>query len=196
MAAPVAIILIDPACFELGAIAELRRPLEASDAAGRMDRNRKGDDMGEPAAMDDTPAMTEEQVTGYMERHYPRLAGPDGQVFSIEQTRPRGARVRMRPDARFLRAGGTVSGPAMFFLADFAVFVALIGAFGQAAPVHASSLNINYLRAPALQDLIAEVRLIKTGKRLSVADVEIYSAGRPDMIAHATATYEMAPATT
>jgi len=36
---------------------------------------------------------------------------------------------------------------------------------------------------------LAEVRLIKLGRRLAVAEVELYSEGQVDMFAHATTTY-------
>ena len=54
-------------------------------------------------------------------------------------------------------------------------------------------LNINFLRKPEQRDLIAEVRLIKLGKRLAVGEVEIYSDGNDEMVAHATATYSIPP---
>jgi acyl-coenzyme A thioesterase PaaI-like protein len=41
--------------------------------------------------------------------------------------------------------------------------------------------------------VIAEAKLIKVGRRLAVAEVEIYSEGQPDMVAHATASYAMPP---
>ena len=56
-----------------------------------------------------------------------------------------------------------------------------------------TSLNINFLRKPEQRDLVAEARLIKLGKRLAVGEVEIYSDGEDEMVAHATATYSIPP---
>ena len=54
--------------------------------------------------------------------------------------------------------------------------------------------NFNFLRKPAAdKDIIARCRLIKLGKTLAVGDVEIYSDGIDDMVAHATGTYAIPP---
>jgi acyl-coenzyme A thioesterase PaaI-like protein len=54
------------------------------------------------------------------------------------------------------------------------------------------NLNINFLRkgAPG-QDILAEARLLKLGKRLAVGEVSLLSAPSPDPIAHATCTYSI-----
>jgi len=52
-------------------------------------------------------------------------------------------------------------------------------------------MNINFLAKPEPRDLVAQVRLIRLGRRLAVGEVEIYSAGLPDMVAHAIATYAL-----
>jgi len=54
-----------------------------------------------------------------------------------------------------------------------------------------TNLNINFLRRPAAVDVIAEARLLKLGKRLAVGEVELFSAGDPEMVAHVTATYSI-----
>ena len=41
-----------------------------------------------------------------------------------------------------------------------------------------TNLTINFLKKPAPRDLLAEVRLIKLGKRLAVGEVDIRSEGR------------------
>jgi acyl-coenzyme A thioesterase PaaI-like protein len=55
-----------------------------------------------------------------------------------------------------------------------------------------TSLNINFLRkgAPG-QDVLAAARLMKLGKRLAVGEVNLFSGGAPDPIAHATTTYSI-----
>jgi uncharacterized protein (TIGR00369 family) len=113
-----------------------------------------------------------------------------GRTLSIEAIGERTSRVRMRYHDRMIRPGGTVSGVAMFTLADFSVYVAIIAALGEAG-IHAvtSNLNINFLTKPEARDLLASVRLIRLGRRLAVGEVEIYSEGAPDMVAHAIATY-------
>jgi acyl-coenzyme A thioesterase PaaI-like protein len=39
--------------------------------------------------------------------------------------------------------------------------------------------------------MTAHAKLIRLGRRSAVAEVELYSEGLPDMVAHATATYAL-----
>ena len=104
------------------------------------------------------------------------------------------ARVRLGVDPRNLRPGGTVSGPAMFTLADFSIYVALIATLGASAiPAVTSNLSINFLLRPDPVDVVAEARLIRIGRRLAYAEVSLYSVGREDIIAHATGSYALGP---
>ncbi len=136
-------------------------------------------------------SMSVAEVAEHIERAYGPISTWDGDAFAVEDIGSDSARVRMRPEDRFLRPGGTISGPTMFFLADVAVFVAIIGACGPVDRIHASGLNINYLRPPAKADMIAEARLIKRGRRLVVAEVQLWSSGHANIVAHATATYRI-----
>ncbi len=99
------------------------------------------------------------------------------------------ARLRMPVDASHLRPGGTVSGPAMFTLADCAFYVATLAMIGREELTVTTSFGINFLRKPAERDLIGEARILRLGKRLSVGDVTLYSEGDDRPVAHATMTY-------
>ncbi len=79
----------------------------------------------------------------------------------------------------------------MMELADFAMYVALLGSIGWLPLAVTTNLNINFLRKPAQRDLLAEVRLVKLGKRLAVGDIGIKSDGAEDLVAHATGTYSI-----
>jgi uncharacterized protein (TIGR00369 family) len=115
-----------------------------------------------------------------------------GRKFVVEEVAFRSARVRMTADPRNTRPGGTIAGPAMFALADFSIYVAVIGALGEAGfGAVTSNLNINFLARPAATDMTAVVNLVRLGRRLAVGEVEIYSEGVTDMVAHATATYAL-----
>lgn len=133
------------------------------------------------------------QVTALIDEHFPQVHEDSGRL-SIERISPRASVVRMAGDDRAMRPGGTVSGPTMFKLADFAVYVAILGEFGEAAlQAVTSSMTINFLSRPSPGDIVAEVRLLKIGRRLAVAEVEIFSHGVTEMVAHATATYAIPP---
>ena len=88
------------------------------------------------------------------------------------------------------RPGGSVSGPTMMSLADAAAWLATLSRIGPVALAVTSNLNISFLRKPSLtEDLFAEADLLKLGKRLSVSEVRVMSAG--ELVAHATVTYSI-----
>jgi uncharacterized protein (TIGR00369 family) len=131
------------------------------------------------------------RLEALIEDRFPQIHS-GGRILSIEEIGDRSARVRMRHHERMMRPGGTVSGSAMFTLADFSVYVAIIATLGEAGiDAVTTNLNINFLTKPAARDMLASVRLIRMGRRLAVGEVEIYSEGAADMVAHAIATYAL-----
>jgi len=109
---------------------------------------------------------------------------------------------------RFLRPGGTISGPVMMGLADAAIYAMVMSRIGAVELAVTTSLNINFLRKPAPGDIVARATPLKFGKRLVVGEVAMYSAADNavgytgegdetnvlnDMVAHATATYSIPP---
>ena len=114
--------------------------------------------------------------------------------FVLESVGPMSARLRMPFHQRHLRLGGTISGPAMFAVADVAIYMAILAQLGPAAAFTVTkNLNINFLLKPAARDVIAECRLMKLGKRLCVGEAWLYSDGQDDPVAHATGTYSIPP---
>jgi uncharacterized protein (TIGR00369 family) len=99
--------------------------------------------------------------------------------------------LRRRYNDRMLRPGGTVSGPTLMAMADFAMYVVLLSAIGPVGLAVTTNLNINFLRKPGPGDLIADAKLLKVGKRLVVGEVAIYSDGEGDPVAHVTSTYSI-----
>jgi uncharacterized protein (TIGR00369 family) len=81
----------------------------------------------------------------------------------------------------------------MMALADGAIYVAILGNIGPQALAVTTNLSINFLRKPEPGDLIAECRLLKTGKRLVVGEVAIRTAGDEELVAHCVATYSIPP---
>ncbi|MEO0620430.1 MAG: PaaI family thioesterase [Pseudomonadota bacterium] len=145
----------------------------------------------EPGAASATQ-MTRDQVAAYIEDVFPE-ANAGTERFVIEDVRAHGARVRMTYDDRMIRPGATISGPAMFTLADIAMYVAILANIGRVPLAVTTSATINFLRRPLPQDMIAEVNLIKLGRRLAVGDVRMYSVGDDRMVAQANATYSLPP---
>jgi len=93
----------------------------------------------------------------------------------------------------FLRPGGTISGPTMMTLADATMYATVLSAIGHVKLAVTTNFNINFLRKPGQDDLLAEGRAIKIGKRLAVIEVTLFSAQDHDPVAHATGTYSIPP---
>lgn len=135
--------------------------------------------------------LTAAQVEALINRHFPQIH-VGGRDLRIEEAGARCARVRLRKQDRHLRPGGTLSGPSMFTLADFSVYVAIIATLGEAGiEAVTSNLNINFLAKPAARDLICAARLIRVGRRLIVGEAHLTSEGAADMVAHAIASYAL-----
>ncbi len=105
------------------------------------------------------------------------------------------ARLRLPTSTDNLRPGGTVSGPAMMTLADYAMYAAVLGAIGLVELAVTTNLNINFLRKPPLGDILADCRLLKLGKRLAYGEVLLHSLteGHDEPVAHCTTTYSIPP---
>lgn len=135
-----------------------------------------------------------DEVCRLLDRHFPGAQG-EGRPIHIESVAPRTARLRLVPDQQSIRPGGTISGPAMFHLADLAIYVALIATQGETAiPAVTINLNINFLRRPEPVDLVAVATVIRLGRRLAYAEVHMMSEGGGDLVAHATGSYALTPA--
>ena len=100
-------------------------------------------------------------------------------------------RLRMPYRDDFVRPGGTVTGPALFGLADVALYGAVLSIIGRVELAVTTSMNINFLRRPNLRPVIAEALILKLGKRLAYGDVLLFSEGDPDAVAHVTGTYSI-----
>jgi len=69
----------------------------------------------------------------------------------------------------------------------------VLGMIGKVELAVTTSLNINFLRKPPQEDVIAEGRILKLGKRLAVGEVLLYSASSDEPVAHVTGTYSIPP---
>jgi len=136
------------------------------------------------------PAMDVGQLEAFLSREFPQVFHPQSGL-AIEAVWHGGGRVRQAYQPQFIRPGGTISGPTMMALADFAMYVGLLASIGPVPLAVTTNLNINFLRKPEARDLIAECRLLKLGKRLAVGEVSIHSNGVDEPVAHATSTYSI-----
>ena len=135
-------------------------------------------------------AMTVAELNRFLATKFPQVFHGDSGL-SIEQVWHGGGRVRQAYQPQFIRPGGTISGPTMMALADFAMYVGVLASIGPVPLAVTTNLNINFLRKPEACDLIAECRLLKLGKRLAVGEVNIHSEGLDELVAHVTSTYSI-----
>jgi uncharacterized protein (TIGR00369 family) len=126
------------------------------------------------------------------------LARDFGQVaadFAVERADVAGVALRLKVAERHLRPGGTVSGPAIFALADVAMYLAILSRIGPVALAVTTNCAVDFMRRPAAgRDLIAEARLLKLGRVLAVGDVLVFSEGDAAPVARAGLTYSIPPA--
>src|SRR5713101_3290710 len=134
--------------------------------------------------------MTVEELERFLVAEFPQVFNVESGL-SIEALWERGCRVRQTFRAVSLRPGGTISGPTMMALADFAMYVAVLAAIGPVPLAVTINLNINFLRKPSAADLLAKARLMKLGKRLAVGEVALRSTDGTELVAHATSTYSI-----
>ena len=134
--------------------------------------------------------MNADEVAAYLDEVFPQVRGD----FVIEEVANRAVRVRMPVAERHLRPGGTVSGPAMFALADVSVYIAVIAMLGREELAVTTSGSFDFMRKPAAGvDLICECRLLKLGRVLAVGECLMFSDGVAEPVARASMTYSIPP---
>jgi uncharacterized protein (TIGR00369 family) len=138
------------------------------------------------------PAITAAELETFLTREFPQAFHP-GSGLSIEKVEHGRAVVRLAYSDRFIRPGGTISGPTMMMLADFALYLAVLSAIGPVPLAVTINFNINFLRRPAQRDILADARIMKLGKRLAVMEASIHSDGGEEPVAHVTSTYSIPP---
>ncbi|PPQ37982.1 PaaI family thioesterase [Rhodoblastus acidophilus] len=139
--------------------------------------------------------MSVAAVEAFLAAEFPQLRH-GGRSVTVESVGPLTARLRLHVDERHLRPGGTVSGPSLFMLADVGLYVAILAQIGPVALAVTTNLNINFLRKPPPGDVIAEIRLLKLGKRLAVGEATLFADGDDAPVAHAVGTYSIPPQNT
>lgn len=140
-----------------------------------------------------TLKLSATEVTEFLSQVFPQVNND----FTIEALEEMRSTVRLNVGDRHLRPGGTVSGPAIFALADVAFYITLLGMIGREALTVTTNCAIDFMRKPAANaDLIAESRVLKLGRSLAVGDVLIFSDGMTEPVARASLTYAIPPVRT
>ena len=132
-----------------------------------------------------------DELRAFLDAEFPQVA----EDFELLDVSPMHLIMRALVHDRHLRPGGTVSGPAMFALADVAMYLAILAMIGPEVLSVTTNCSIDFMRKPAAgANLRAEARLLKLGRSLAVGDVLIFSEGGDDPVARASLTYAIPPA--
>jgi len=113
--------------------------------------------------------------------------------FEVDRMEPGDVAVRLPYQDTLARPGGTVAGPAMMALADFAMYVLLLSLNARAVDAVTASLHINFLRRPRQGDIVAASSMLRMGRRLAFFEVSMFTDGEDEPVAHATGTYALPP---
>ena len=135
-------------------------------------------------------ALQRAEVSAYLDEIFPQVRGD----FTVDALEPMRITMRLNTAERHLRPGGTVSGPAMFALADVTVYALVLSMVGKTALAVTTNCSMDFMRKPeAGRALIAEGRLLKLGRVLAVGDVLMMSDGSDKPVARASMTYSIPP---
>lgn len=109
-------------------------------------------------------------------------------------------RVRLPYREALLRPGGTITGPALFALADIALYGLVQARLGRTELAVTTDMTIHFLNRPRPGDVFARAVPLKVGRRLFIGSVRLEAAedadGAGPILAHAVGTYSLPPAVT
>jgi uncharacterized protein (TIGR00369 family) len=138
------------------------------------------------------PVMTAGEVNDLLARVFPQLNGQH-RFYEAVDVFPGGCTVRLNAGESHLRPGGTVSGPALFALADVGGYVCVLSHAGPNALSVTTNLNINFVRKVEAGPIDGHCRILKLGKNLMVFDIDMVAGPDRQTVAHATGTYSIPP---
>ena len=134
--------------------------------------------------------MDETALNAFLDSEFLQVKGE----FLVEEVTADAIRMRLLVGDRHLRPGNTISGPSMFSLADVSAYLLTLAQIGPQALAVTTNCAIDFMRKPSAGvDLIAQGRLLKLGRVLSVSDVLIFSEGSDKPVARASMTYSIPP---
>lgn len=138
------------------------------------------------------PTLDAAEVDLLLAKVFPQLNEQRGDYRTLDVF-PGGCTVRLNATERHLRPGGTVSGAALFMLADIGGYVCVLSHAGPDALSVTTNLSINFMRKAGVGTLDGHCRILKLGKSLMVFDVDIVAGPGGETVAHAVGTYSIPP---
>lgn len=136
------------------------------------------------------PRLTLSELEALLDEHSPRWR-QHARILGLGE---QDIMVTMPFRAELVRAGGTMSGPALMALADRAAYYLTLALVGPVPSAVTSNLTIHFLVRPQPGDITATATILRIGSRLAVSTVDLHAAEQ--LVAHATVTYALPPAYT
>lgn len=137
-----------------------------------------------------SPVMSAIEVDELIATAFPQL-NQDHRSYRTLEVSPGGCVVRLDANERHLRPGDTVSGPALFTLADIGGYACVLSHAGPDALSVTTNITINFMRKAISGPIDGRCRILKLGRSLMVFECEITQSDA--IIAHATGTYSIPP---
>lgn len=134
--------------------------------------------------------MTAEDLAEFLKRDFTQVAD-DFEFVEVTDTH---VTMALAAEEKHLRPGGTVSGPAMFALADVCAYFCILSKLGPVALAVTTNCSIDFMRKPAPGRILCKMELLKLGRVLAVTEGRLYSEAAPDKpVARASLTYSIPP---
>lgn len=136
------------------------------------------------------PAVTLEEINAFITAEMPFCAEMN---ITCDHLETDVAVTRFGYEDRWTRPGKIVNGGTLMTLADVAVYVAILTRTGIVPLTVTNELKMNFLRPAVGRDVLARATLLKIGRRIAYASVDVtedHNAGR--LVAHATVSYVLA----
>jgi len=130
-----------------------------------------------------------DELAAFLDDAFPAAARPN--LGELVRLAPGHVRMALRPDASMIRPGGIVSGPTLMGLIDVAAYAVVLAHIGPVAMAVTNTLSVSFLRACRLEQVFADARLLKLGRRFASIDVRLWQSTEARLTAQATVGYAL-----
>jgi uncharacterized protein (TIGR00369 family) len=137
------------------------------------------------------PIVSSEELEHFMETEFTQVY-QDGRIYEITELGPGFLTMRLDPTERHLRIGGTISGPALFTLADYTAYCVILAHIGLKGLTVTTSFHLDFMRKAAPGPIFCTCTILKLGARLVVTSIAIRD-GEEELIAQGSCTYSVPP---
>lgn len=121
--------------------------------------------------MEITPEVLDKIRAKFEQNHFPKMVG-----IEIDDIEPGRAKLSLDVTEKHRQLQGIMHGGAIATLIDTAVAFAIVGASEPGAKFTTIELKVNYLSPIVEGRVIADARLIRDGKRIIVAECDVFDA--------------------